>query len=90
MNTAGPGSYLLLIFLFCLGFVCLLLCLFLFFWCTQVSGLCIDFFFKFRITVFKLDDNYFGNFLKMITFGLYICKEDFCVLYSAFHISVVV
>lgn len=72
MNTGSSGSCLLLIFLFLLGF-----CLF-FSWCTQISGLCIDFFFNLELKFLNWKIIIiFENFLKVITFGLYMRKEEF-------------
>lgn len=79
MNTGSSGSRLLLIFLFCLVF-----CLF-FSWCTQISGLCIDFFFfNLELKVLNWKIIIILKTLKMISFGLYIHKEDFCLVSSSF------
>ena len=80
----SSGSRLVLIFLFGLVF-CLL-----FSWCTQISGLCIDFFFNLELKFLNWKIIIILKTLNMISFGLYIHKEDFCLVSSSFHILVIV
>lgn len=79
MNTGSSGSRLLLIFLFCLVF------LFVFFLVYSNQW------FVYRFFFFNLELKFLNwkiiiilKTLKMISFGLYIHKGDFCLVSSSF------
>lgn len=79
MNTGSSGSRLLLIFLFCLVF-----CLFFFLVYSNQWFVYRFFFFNLELKFLNWKIIIILKTLKMISFGLYIHKEDFCLVSSSF------